>query len=636
MMKRVIALVLCLVSVLLCFTACAKNEEDKGAYIRMYLTEPVYDVDPLAAFDNEATLQIVSLLFTGLFEADEDGDPKKALVDDYEYVEDEDEGEYYLTLTLKEAYWSDGVKITAYDANYAFRRLFDSQTSHPATALLYNIKNARAIVAAEIGMTVDDLGVNPINPSTLEIHFEGPIDLDTFLLALCSPALCPLRDDIVETNPDWSKKSSTIITSGPFMVRSMNYEEKDGFILERNGYYFRDREKDDVDESVKPYRIVVDYETPIADQLNLFNSEEKGALYYFGRIPLELREDPAYAEILKKLKITDAPSTHTYYLNQNALVQKAGSDTGVKLFADAKVREALSLAINREDIAKAMVYATAADGIVPHTILNRADRGAEFRKKAESYITTTANMEQAQTLLSEAGIKASQYSFSITVDANDEEHVAMAKLIAAAWGSEGLGFKVTVKELGVYEVMQSVENPEAPGEFYLESAGYFRSYYREALQTGTFEVIALDLVATSPDAFGYLAPFATAFSGNATDVTRTDGALTPHVTGYQSAEYEAKIEEAFAAEKNKDRARLLHEAEEILMRDMPAIPIVYNQNVSLRSSKISKPDSTFFCNADFTETKQRGYWKIALRDEFVTLEEEGAENAGEPTGDGNE
>ena len=66
MMKRVLALILCLASVLLCLAACAKDENDKGAYVRMYLTEPIYDVDPLNAFDNEATLQVVSLLFEGL------------------------------------------------------------------------------------------------------------------------------------------------------------------------------------------------------------------------------------------------------------------------------------------------------------------------------------------------------------------------------------------------------------------------------------------------------------------------------------------------------------------------------------------------------------------------------------------
>jgi hypothetical protein len=55
----------------------------------------------------------------------------------------------------------------------------------------------------------------------------------------------------------------------------------------------------------------------------------------------------------------------------------------------------------------------------------------------------------------------------------------------------------------------------------------------------------------------------------------------------------------------------------MLMEDMPAIPIVYNQNVSLCASQLSRIDSSFFCNAVFNRTKLSGYWKIALRDEFV-------------------
>ena len=39
--------------------------------------------------------------------------------------------------------------------------------------------------------------------------------------------------------------------------------------------------------------------------------------------------------------------------------------------------------------------------------------------------------------------------------------------------------------------------------------------YKIALDTGAYEVIALDLMATAPSAYGYLAPFAAAFSGNA-------------------------------------------------------------------------------------------------------------------------
>ena len=196
MMKRIVALVLCLVCLALCFTACA-DKDDKGASIRMYLSEPVYDVDPLYAFDNQATLQIVSLIFEGLFTADEDGNVKKALVDDYEYVVDKDLGTYKLVLTLRETKWSDGVPVTASDAQYAFLRLFSSAVSHPAVGMLFDIKNARAI--AEGTDSVDHLGVAVIDPQTLEIEFEKDIDVKDFLPVLTSPALYPLRADRIDT-----------------------------------------------------------------------------------------------------------------------------------------------------------------------------------------------------------------------------------------------------------------------------------------------------------------------------------------------------------------------------------------------------------------------------------------------------
>lgn len=619
MMKRVVALVLCLATVLLCLTACSNGENDKGAYIRMYLTEPVYDLDPLNAFDNEASLQITSLLFEGLFYADENGKPKKGLIDDYKYVEDEEEGEYTLSLYFKETKWSDGVPVTAKHAQYSFLRLLSSDVSHPAKVLLYDIKNARAI--AEGNDSIGHLGVTYISNSELEISFEGPIDLDNFLLTLCSPVLAPMRDDIIESDENWAKRGSGMVTSGPFMVRSMDYEQKDGFILERNSYYYRDRTKDDLDKYVRPYRIVVNYLADASVQLGKLNSEEEGALYYFGHIPMAARSNGEFSALLEDATVTNAPSTHTYYLNQNAIIDNGGE--GEALFAKAEVRKALSLAIDRQAIADAIVYAIAADGIVPYTMLETPGKKTEFRKKAESYLSTSANAAEAKSLLSSAGVTPSNYSFSITVYEGDEDHVAMAKLVASAWS--GLGFKVNVKTVAPKEIYQMVEDDS--GVMVSKPTGMFDNTYRTMLTTGDFEVIALDLVATSPDTFSYLAPFALAFSGNAInwDITENPNYdLTPHITGYNSADYNAKIEAAYSTTNAKERAKLLHEAEAMLMNDMPAIPIVYNQNVSLASKKLSGIDTSFFCNAVFTETKLSGYWKIALRDGFVEEEDDTA------------
>lgn len=617
MMKRVIALMLCLLMLLPCIAACSKDEQDRGAYIRMYLAEPIYDFDPLQAFDNANNLQIVSMLFAGLFYADEDGDPKKDLVEDYEYIHDEKENRYYLKLTLKETNWSDGVQLTAMHVQYAFLRLFSSDVSHPAAAMFYDIKNARAIVNGDL--SVDKLKVAAASTTEVEIEFEDDIDLDAFLLALCSPAVYPMRNDIVEFNADWAKKSTTLVCSGPFKVNKMQYDEKDGFILERNAYYMRDRQKDDVDEYITPFRLVCDFTTPIEDQIAKFDAEGVGAIYYLGNIPVSGRTTAAFAELLKEGELTESNSTHVYYMNQNAIVN------GKALFADPAVRKALSLALDREAIATALVFAKAANGLVPGALLNRADDNDTFREVAEDDdrvgIATLPNIQEAKAVLTAAGIKASDYAFSISVAEYDADHVATAELAKAAW--EALGFKVTVNKLGV------TENKDEDGK----PNGIHYDQYKDALEdmtyvtgkgdkavTHTVEVIALDLVSTGVDAFSYLAPFATAFSGNAMDMntaTNPNYEMTPHITGYKSDAYNQKIEAAYAEKNQKKRAVLLHEAEDILLADMPVIPVVYNMDFSIASGELGSIDTRFFTNAVFNETSLSGYWEIALAEKFV-------------------
>ena len=604
MFKRTLALFLCLCMLagLVGCTSLKHGVFDKGAYIRAYLSEPIYDFDPLAAFDNEQNLRIVSMLFIGLFRADENGKPKKDLVDKYEYAEDKDRGSYVLTLKLKSTAWSDGVPVSAGDAQYAFLRLFDNEASHPATALFYDIKNARKIITNDV--SIDRLGVSVVDPTTLEIEFEHAINVDTFLTALCSPAAFPMRADIVEGKPNWAKKPSNMTCSGPFLLRAINYTQDNGFVLERNSYYMRDRQKEELDKYVLPFRIVVNYTTDAADQLATFNDGSTGALQYIGYMPAELRTDAA----LKKAKVTDAPSTFSLYLNENAEIG------GTKLFAKTEVRQALSAAVDRAALAEAATYAKAADGIVPWTVPERAGQKTDFRKKADSYLSASADIDGALALLQSAGVNASSYTFTIAVRKGDPDHLAMAELVAAAWGE--LGFHVTVKQLGTYEIIEKDEEGKDV------KTGMYASNYAEAMAAGDFDVIALDLVAPAPDAFSVLAPFAKAFSGNATVLDETINPnydLTPHITGYDSADYNEKIEAAFKETNAKKRAALLHEAEAMLMNDLPVIPLVYNQNVSLSSKKLKKVSADFYAPAVFIDAKLSGYWDIALAEGFVEL-----------------
>ena len=224
---------------------------DLGAFVTMYLTDEVYDLDPAYAFGNESALKLVSLVFDNLFVLDENGKVKKALADSYEIKEDDNAQEYSMIITLGDTKWTDGSAITANDVYYAWRRILAPWNDFQAASLLYDIKNARKAKEGQTEISIDDVGISALNEKQLQIQFEGKIDYDQFLLNLTSYALVPLREDIGEQTADWAKKHATICSSGPFRLREVSYEEDDKhLVLERNAYYYRDILKDDLDKAM--------------------------------------------------------------------------------------------------------------------------------------------------------------------------------------------------------------------------------------------------------------------------------------------------------------------------------------------------------------------------------------------------
>ncbi len=619
MMKRVISLVLCLIFVGSAFAGCSSSpldSEDKGAYIDMYLTDMVYDLDPANAYANESALKIMSLLYENLFYIDSNGNLKKELAKKYEVIEDKKTNEYKMIITLGEGTWSDGIAVTANDVVYAWKRVLDPENSFAAASLLFDIKNARAVKTGvydgESPITIDDIGISSANEKEVHIVFEGPIDYEQFLRNITSYALVPLREEVVLRNgADWAKKPATIVTSGPFKLRVARYDEETKndelkvkeLVLERNMYYHRDPLEDAYDKAVKPYRININYSLSAEEIMQKY---ENGEIFYVGEIPLSLRGD--YKD---DAKITDTLSTHTYVLNHNAKVRKTNGAEGDQIFAKKEVRQALSLAIDRDAIVNAVVFAKAATGLVPYGIFDSTSDRKLFREIGGNIISSTADIEAAKSLLATAGVKASDYKFDITVAAYDEVHMAIAEMVKEAWNA--LGFKVSVKPIDV------ITNDD----YFKPTDDYPRDIkddlFMEAYQAGNFEVIAVDNCAISVDAFSLLAPFAAAFSGEKIDMSAASGELTPHISGYNSEAYNAIIEKAFAEKNIKNRAQILHDAEKLLLEEMPVIPVIFNQSAVLVSKDLSKVKFTYFSTPRFTKTKLKNY------KDYLPVEESTAE-----------
>lgn len=615
MTKRIIALFLCLATCLtlvVSMVSCGKPEiddENRGQALVMYLSDSLYDLDPINAYYNENIANVVSLMFDTLFKLDENGKVKKSLAKDYTIVEDESLGEYKMEIELEDTFWSDGIEVSANDVLWTFRRILDVESSYDCAALLFDIKNARNVKMGEC--SIDDLGVTADN-KTVTIFFEGKIDYDHFLLNLTSLALAPIREDISNKTDDWAKKPSTMVTSGPFKLsrisfspentgvkyEDINWTEKNGpgdyvkkeaeskitsFVLERNAYYYRDKEEDEkLDKAVTPHRIIVD--CSLSDE-DILKGYQNGQILALADIPLSLRE-----ELKDTATVTDSLSTHTYYFNQKALIKNKTTNEDVALFANKEVRQALSMAINRQEIADMVVFAKAAEGIVPNGALKYNSVKETYRDSVSAnYENLKYDIDGAKAKLEAAGITPADYSFSITVAAYDEVHVAIAEAVCAIWGADGLGFDVKLNKRGTiinndyYALIDEVPKDMCD------------DLYAENLASGNFEVIALDLCATTVDPFSVLAPFAKEFAGQSIDMSVVDNyVLTPHITGYDSEDYNKKIEEIFDEKNIEARSNMYADAEAILMDDMPAMPIVHNQYATLISEELELANKFLF------------------------------------------
>ena len=593
-MKKILALLLCLIMILTSLAGCAtKEKENDGAEIKMYISEPIYNFDPAEAYKNEAALRIVSLMFDNLFIMNENGKVEKSLVNSYKI--DKEQNSMFIELR-NDTYWSDGNAVTANDVVFAWQRLLDPANSFEAASLLYDIKNAKA--AKEGIVTIDDIGISALNNTDVQIIFEDrAIDYDSFINKLTSYALVPLREDVlsrVAVANDWAKSPTLMVSSGPFRLRTISYApESAGIILERNAYFRRNFMEDAVDKGVTPFRLIVDYTKKGDDILAAF---EAGEIFFVGDIPLSSRSKYTLEEWKKNANVNDALSTHTYVLNENAEIN------GEKLFANSNVRTALSLAINREEIANAIVFAKAATGIVPNGVFNASTNKKTFRDEASNTISTNPNKDAALSKLSEAKINPAKYSFSISVPDYDEVHIKIAEMVATSWSD--LGFKVSVKKIA------TKDNSDKALTTNEKIAGVKDDLFIENLAKGEFQVAAFDYVAYSADAFSVLAPFANGYAGTATGNHNSPVfEIKPHISGFNNSAYNEKIAAA-EKEANADaRATLLHEAEDILMAEMPIIPVVFNMSATMQSKELSNIDFTYYQTAVFTKTSQKDYEK---------------------------
>jgi len=137
------------------------------------------------------------------------------------------------TFYLRDAFWSDGTPITAYDFEYAWRKLIDPSSKSLTTVpeLFYPIKNVRQFIAGNCDF--EDVGITILDAKTILLELEYPTHY--FLEIACSPFLFPAPKHIAEKDPDWADKPE-FVCNGPFKLKKRRLNSE--ILLVKNSHYW--------------------------------------------------------------------------------------------------------------------------------------------------------------------------------------------------------------------------------------------------------------------------------------------------------------------------------------------------------------------------------------------------------------
>ena len=440
------------------------------------------------------------------------------------------------TFTMRDGLkWSDGSELNAKDFEYSFKRMADPDTAAPYAETCLGM-----IDGFEEAAGFPDADGNPtVEPNLDALNVKASDDGKTLTIVLGYPcsyfdkiaafaAMSPVQKATVEANGDaWCTSPDTYVCNGPYMITEWTPSER--IVLTKNPNYVGGWDNSKI----------------VSDSITLLLLEDSSASFAaYNSGEAVLIKDVPTDEIPSLTKAEDGGDFYvdtilgTYYVSLN-LKRDA--------FKDAKVRKALSLAIDRDYVANTIMQGTysTADSIVGPGIV---DENGYFHDNGNApYISADyeANLAEAKKLLAEAGYPNGEGYPTIEYSCNDVGyHVPLAEYLQQAWGDLGITLTISKMEW---------------------------SSFTAARRAGEYDVARNGWVMDYNDPSNMLDLFC---SGNGNN----DGK-------YSNPEFDAAIEASRVADVSEHFAQL-HKAEDILMEDMGCLPIAYYNDYWLQKSSL--------------------------------------------------
>lgn len=302
-----------------------------------------YTLDPALCNEYVSSL-VIRQIFSGLVTTTPDLDVVPEVAQRWQVL---DGGRRYRFYLRPDTRWSDGTPLTAHDFEYAWKRVLHPATDADASTLVA-IKGGRAFHEGQ-GTGAGEVGVRALDAGTLEVELENPAS--HFLHALTHPNAYPVPEHVLEAlGASWTDVGK-IVSNGPFRLEAWDKERH--MRLARNPSYAGAR-RGNVEQIVLHFPqdpATLDLSAPLAQYL-------RGELDVLPLTDARVHEGDRirrqYAD-----EYLSVPWLYSIYL---------GLVTDRPPFDDARLRQALALATDREELADVVLrgmYAAGTGGFLP-------------------------------------------------------------------------------------------------------------------------------------------------------------------------------------------------------------------------------------------------------------------------------
>ncbi|CAM3855512.1 periplasmic murein peptide-binding protein precursor [Xenorhabdus thuongxuanensis] len=450
---------------------------------------------------SDVEFNIINDFFDGLIQVNSQGNIEPRLAASWE-TNDNKTWIFHLRKDIK---WSDGSPITAHDVVFSWRRLIDPDTISPYGSYLENaaVVNANQVLTGK--KKTEELGVKALDDKTLEVRLDKPVG--DFLQMLTHPVMFPISEKAVKQHGDKWTRPEVFVGSGPYKLSEWVVNEK--IIGVRNPLYWDNKN------------------TVINKVTYLPLSSEKADLnrYLAGEIDITHTIAAESFPSLKKTlpdQVRISPKATVYFYEFNNKKPP---------FNDVRVRQALSLAIDRDIIVDKIL----GQGQLPaYTMLTPNIGGFNFKQPDYASWTQDQRIAKAKELLNEAGFNQNNpLTFNLLYN-TQEGHKKIAIAVSSMWK----------KNLDIKAVLQNQE----------------WKVMLDNMHQGKFDVIRRAWVAD------YNSPmtFLSIFSSN----------QVKNTSMYENVEFDKLVEKA-SSNNAKD---YYQQASDILTKELPAIPIYFYVN----------------------------------------------------------